>query len=46
MKKIMCFFLLFATLHLVGCMPFKPLKAPCDYRAAFCGKKIKINPDT
>lgn len=35
-------FLLMLVSLLVGCAS-QPLKAPCDYHATFCGKKIKIN---
>lgn len=34
---------LFLVLSLTGCVT-RPLQAPCDQQATFCGKKTKINP--
>jgi hypothetical protein len=34
---------LFLILSLTGCVT-RPLQAPCDEHATFCGKKTKINP--
>lgn len=43
MKQVNKLFVIFLTSWLLSACVSKPLRAPCDVHASFCGTKTKIN---